>query len=921
MSKMNLVTNKSKASAIIFGLMLTFAATFGSVAINIPTTAAQNQLRLISYFYPMIGVNSLTLITFQPDPDIFQISSSPYYVEPWTSEMRWVDAVVTFTKPDGSTDVVNGPFEVYYLIYVDASLRVYYTPDMQGVWTVEFYWPGDATYEAVTKTATFKVGEHFEKRESFAMLSLRPYPAVGLGQSVLVNAWVTPPPMTDRENYRNYEFTWTSPSGNSFTIGPVDAESPGTFYFEYLLNELGEWTLRFEFPGDHFTLPCSVTRTIIVQEDPIPYPIEDTPLPTQPWDFPINVENREWRNIAGNWFQTNYNASGGGWNPYTEAPRTAHILWSLPPESGVGGFIGSPWTIQTSGMYSGSSAGITTIMAGKGYYTAGGQIHCIDIFTGEELWSVPGSFQTGAIRNRNPVLYYLGTRFIEYDALTGQINRDMTGLPPITSPPEIIEESALGFAYAGGTFYDDPYFYQCTSGWFNDTKGDWDDGQVIKFDTTTGRIVWNVTFAAGPLTSSYSTMYNGLLISRCFKPGTIVVQFLKALNLTTGELEYATPIMDKGNTNTWVYRQGPAVGAGYDLVYFAGTAYGDYPLAYFAFDAATGESKWVCRPPEEDYPWANFFAYMPQTNAYDKVFILSYAGIYAADIDDGSILWHFSPGDSGMETPYNSWPFGSTGAVIGGGVVYAPVTEHSPTFYYRGTKMYAVDAFTGEKVWDIIGYYRPNAVVYGILLAQDSSNSYTYAFSKGSTETTISVQDDVIGLGSSVLLKGSVLDMSPAQEGTAAIADEYMSEWMEYLHMQQPMPTDAKGVEVIFTVVDSNNNCYEIGRTTSSSTGQYSLLWMPEIPGEFQITATFAGSESYYSSSAETFLGVTQSPSPGQQMEPELGESNPTATEPAASEQTVTIEALITTEIAILLAAIIVAVAIVAGFWITKKRK
>jgi outer membrane protein assembly factor BamB len=39
-------------------------------------------------------------------------------------------------------------------------------------------------------------------------------------------------------------------------------------------------------------------------------------------------------------------------------------------------------------------------MAGRGYYTAGGMIYCIDMRTGEQLWAVPGSFNTGAIRNR-----------------------------------------------------------------------------------------------------------------------------------------------------------------------------------------------------------------------------------------------------------------------------------------------------------------------------------------------------------------------------------------------------------------------------------------------------------------------------------------------------------------------------------------
>ena len=111
--------------------------------------------------------------------------------------------------------------------------------------------------------------------------------------------------------------------------------------------------------------------------------------------------------------------------------------------------------------------------------------------------------------------------------------------------------------------------------------------------------------------------------------------------------------------------------------------------------------------------------------------------------------------------------------------------------------------------------------------------------------------------------------MSPAQKGTAAIGDEYMSKWMEYLHMQQPKPNDAVGVEVLLSVVDSNGNCYQIGTTTSSANGQFRFLWEPEIPGEYQVTATFVGSDSYYGSFAETSLGVTQAVAPPEQPQPQ----------------------------------------------------
>ncbi len=80
--------------------------------------------------------------------------------------------------------------------------------------------------------------------------------------------------------------------------------------------------------------------------------------------------------------------------------------------------------------------------------------------------------------------------------------------------------------------------------------------------------------------------------------------------------------------------------------------------------------------------------------------------------------------------------------------------------------------------------------------------------------------------------------------------------------MQQPMPTNATGVEVIIEVLDPNNNYYEVGRTTSDASGFYNLAFTPEVPGKYIIVARFAGSESYYSSSAETAINIDNALTP-----------------------------------------------------------
>ena len=56
--------------------------------------------------------------------------------------------------------------------------------------------------------------------------------------------------------------------------------------------------------------------------------------------------------------------------------------------------------------------------------------------------------------------------------------------------------------------------------------------------------------------------------------------------------------------------------------------------------------------------------------------------------------------------------------------------------------------------------------------------------------------------GTTVMLRGTVIDMSPAQPGTPAISDESMDTWMDYLQLQMPIDgiyhnATVKGVDVI----------------------------------------------------------------------------------------------------------------------------
>jgi hypothetical protein len=143
-----------------------------------------------------------------------------------------------------------------------------------------------------------------------------------------------------------------------------------------------------------------------------------------------------------------------------------------------------------------------------------------------------------------------------------------------------------------------------------------------------------------------------------------------------------------------------------------------------------------------------------------------------------------------------------------------------------------------------------------------------YCFAPGLSKTTVSTPQTVSALGSSVTITGTITDDTPtgrhnvngeldfSLQGTPAISDSSMDEWMEYMYHQRPMPTNATGVPVSLNTIDPNGNLVHIGDVISDATGAYGLVWKPDVPGTYQIIATFAGSGAYSGSSAQTYMGV-----------------------------------------------------------------
>ena len=78
--------------------------------------------------------------------------------------------------------------------------------------------------------------------------------------------------------------------------------------------------------------------------------------------------------------------------------------------------------------------------------------------------------------------------------------------------------------------------------------------------------------------------------------------------------------------------------------------------------------------------------------------------------------------------------------------------------------------------------------------------------------------------------------------------------------MQKAIPADVTGVPVSLDAVDPNGNPVHIATVTSDMSGTFGYTWTPDIAGDYKITATFMGDDSYGSSWAQTYATVTEAP-------------------------------------------------------------
>jgi len=750
----------------------------------------------------------------------------------------------------------------------------------------------------------------------YCFISATPNPA-GLGQEVLVSAFSDRyPPSNGSNRYAIYvDFIFdviiTDPAG-TVTTTKLKSDPVGGSWMTFTPNQLGTYTMKMHFEGagpiaqnsNNTYLPgTSSTISLVVQQNAVPA-ITGAPLPTGYWQRPINNENREWSSIAGNWLGLNALRDNGAstwdgvntFNPYTTAPNSAHIIWTKPLKSG--GIAGMPYNDE--GFYTGDSyerIDKPAIIMNGVYYRniprendiTGNGFEAVDLRTGQTLWSVPnGSITFGQLlmfdsMNQHGVIPYLWNNNLQaFDPANGQF---LFAFSNLTAGSKYMDErgniisytlnwaqkslvmwnstKAIQLGVPAGSFgaafgAGNPDYWRP---WMNRTDYDWNKG-----------IVWNVTIpnlasygteGAGPSISMFD-IYDKVLICRYqgVQNDTYPIGYtvLVGYDMVTGAQKWVQNYTDPAIMETGALA-GASVGTGPG--YF--TFFKQETMQWHIYSALTGQFLRATDPLTSG--WGTYYTTLTapaSTFAYGKFYTIGYDGfLHCYDPSNGKLLWSALGYSAGQETPYGSWP--TAYIAIADGKVYVSNGEHSPNQpLYRGYQIYCVDANTGQLLWKVSNYGESLMIADGYLMSFNGYDSQNYVFGKGLSATTVQAPLTGIHAGDSIEITGTVTDQSPGKTclgipaaGTPAISDDSMSAWMEYMYMQKTQPTNATGVPVQLVAIDSSGISTVIGTVTSNSMGFFNTHWTaPTTPGDYQIVANFAGSNSYFSSSAIAAVAV-----------------------------------------------------------------
>jgi hypothetical protein len=819
------IQNNSKLTAILAAVLLMAAIPIIALQVEAQYTNMQEggSIPLPSGVTPDYSVTSNAFLSFRPNPvGVGQTILINVWLEPPVHVSRYHKGYkVTLTKPDLTTDVFT--LNSYR---GDSTAWMEYVVDQIGTWKIKFDFPG----------SYFPAG--------------------------------------------NY----TAPLGGSVEGSGNVVNFPQSCYYE----------------------PSSKEAELVVQSDMIlSWP--PAALPTDYWTRPVAFANREWAPILGNypWY-----GPGGGDNwpadtntlwsaqynfiPYVQAPNTGHIAWKR--QLAISGIIGG----DIPGYQMSTASGVPNIIyAGRCYQTVtkvlpdgttGSVWQCYDLRTGEIYWELPvptttaevfpGFFMTSTqvptVIEEDPglgevpggtgrafgeigyasLVYIGGGRLIKYNPFTGAVALN-SSIAPLTTGTYYMNKYVLSVQDLGAAAGADRYRL------INWTTA----GQAAGFGATARdwAIISNTTYASSSLPSliDWSAGLGATVSSITPAPmGASYGVIIQGFNLATG-----TMLWNKTYAEESLYSGSCAVADHGKVAVLMKNGY------FLCWDLRTGNLAW--KSEVMNYPWgaASFGGYAIQSYA-GLFYRQAYDGVYAFNWTTGKIAWRYRDPANPYETPYRDvgeqtgYSF-DQGAFIADGKMYTLNNEHTPTSpITRGWGVNCINATTGEGIWKVKGIWAWAATgpIADGYLTISSSDGYMYVFGKGKSVTTVTISPEVSVHGSNVLIKGTVLDMSPGQPGTPCVSKESMTTQMEYLHLQAPIDgiwhnETITGVTVSLDTMDPNNNYVHIGDvTTDGYSGTFGYTWEPEVPGQYKVTATFMGDDSYGSSFATTYVSVSETP-------------------------------------------------------------
>ncbi len=775
------------------------------------------------------------------------------------------------------------------------------------------------------------------KQKTYAFIGATPNP-VGVGQEVLLHIGITQQLASAALGWYSLSVTIERPDGKVDTISDITTDSTGGTGRVYVPTMAGNYTLQTHFPEQRMpttvsagtfnflTVPANTTMlassspklTLIVTEEQRQY-YPGVPLPSEYWTRPINAQLREWSQIAGSsWHDDTFN----------EAPESPHILWTRPLTTGglVGGELGnsgeaSIYSFEHGDAYEGKYAG-RLILAGKLYYQAGAYDrprlwHCVDLRTGELLWSKTfldnqsiafGQLFHWTSYNYHGTFAYLwvtvGTTWTAFDAFTGEWVTTFTNMPSGTRIEGPLGEQyiySISLTTARMTLWNMSAFVSMAGSFgsaFTLRQFDASSGhvQTVLTNGTLGAISYtaatnttaaarvaratalNFTFPTGLAGSVRAVTLGDKVIGGTFNQTHVINWAFSLKPGQEGQLLYNKALAAPAE---W-YAGNQSLSWSTQLAANIGLVWSKEALTHWAYDLTTGDYLWKTEVPQN---YLDIYS-IGRRIEYGKMYSVGQAGIlYCWDATNGKLLWTY-----GATDPYSEFLWGPHWSqdllFIQGGKIYLFHSEHSPVNpLFRGAPAICLNANDGTEIWRVDGLFRKTdwggSPIMGdsVIAMYNSYDQRVYAIGKGPSAMTVEAPMAAITLGSSVVIRGKVTDVSPGTKqtsvtlrfpnGVPAVSDESQGEWMKYVYAQFERPKDVKGVDVTISVLDSNGNYRDIGTTTADSDGFFKLKWTPDIEGEYTVYASFPGSASYYPSHATSAFTVDPAPPPPAEPEPE----------------------------------------------------